>query len=50
MLGARYVASFIGHQPGKALFIGLYRIEGSSPLTDEKYWSVPAFIEMKAFA
>jgi hypothetical protein len=49
MLGARYVASLIGHQPGKALFIGLYRIKGSRPLTYEKYWSVPAFIEMKAF-
>ena len=49
MLRARYVASLIRHQPGKALFIGLYRIEGSRPLTYEQFWSVPAFIEMKAF-
>jgi hypothetical protein len=46
---ARYVASFIRYQPGKALFIGLYRIEGFRPLTYEEYWSVPAYIEMKAF-
>jgi hypothetical protein len=44
---ARYVASFIRYQPGKALFVGLYRIEGSRPLTYEKFWSVPAYIEMK---
>ena len=29
--GAAYVASFIGHQPGKALFVGLYSI-GKSKL------------------
>jgi len=49
MLKARYVASFIGHQPGKALFIGLYRIGDSHPLTYEEYWRVPAYEEMKAF-
>ncbi len=47
--GARYVASFIRYQPSKALFIGLYRNEGFRPLTYDEYWSVPAFIEMKAF-
>jgi len=26
MLGAEHVASFIGHGPGKALFVGLYAI------------------------
>jgi hypothetical protein len=48
MAGASYVASFIGHEPGKALFIGLYSIGGSKPLTREEYWQVPAYIEMKA--
>jgi len=24
MLGAKHVASFIGHEPGKAVFVGLY--------------------------
>lgn len=46
---AKYVASFIGHQPAKALFIGLYSVEGTSPLTYEDFWEVPAYKEMKAF-
>ena len=49
MKGAAYVASFIGHEPGKALFIGLYSVGASNPLTREEFWQVPAFIEMKAF-
>ena len=49
MMGAAYVASFIGHEPGKALFIGLYSVGASNPLTREEFWQVPAFIEMKAF-
>ena len=48
MTGAAYVASFIGHEPGKALFIGLYSIGTTKPLTHEEYWKVPAYIEMKA--
>jgi hypothetical protein len=49
MKGAGYVASFIGHEPAKALFVGLYSIVGSKPLTYEEFWRVPAYIEMKAF-
>jgi hypothetical protein len=49
MLGAKYIASFIGHEPGKALFIGLYLIGQSKPLTREQFWSIPAYIEMKTF-
>jgi hypothetical protein len=47
MLGAAYVASFIGREAGKALFIGLYSVGASKPLTFEQYWQVPAHIEMK---
>ncbi len=47
--GYGYVASFIGHEPGKALFIGLYSIETSKPLTLDEYWQVPAYVEMKTF-
>ena len=36
MKSVRYVASFIGHQPGKALFIGLYSIGATSPLTSDE--------------
>lgn len=49
MIGSGYVASFIGHEPGKALFIGLYSIGKTKPLTLKQYWRVPAHIEMKAF-
>ncbi len=50
IVGSGFVASFIGHQPGKALFVGLYSIAGSKPLTYEQYWSVPAYVEMKRYA
>lgn len=49
MVGESYVASFIGHEPGRALFIGLYSIKSSRHMTREEYWQVPAYIEMKAF-
>src|SRR5262249_31835833 len=45
-----FVASFIGHKPGKALFVGLYSIAGATPLTYKQYWSVPAYVEMKKWA
>lgn len=41
MTSASYVASFIGHEPGKALFVGLHSIGLSKPLTHEEYWQVP---------
>ncbi len=44
---SEYVASFIGHEPGKALFIGLYRVGAATPLSFEEYWRVPAYVEMK---
>jgi len=47
--GDGYVASFIGHAPGQALFVGLYTIESSKPLTREQFWAVPAYQEMKTF-
>ena len=49
MLGHGFVASFIGHEPGKALFVGLYSIDASKPLTYKQYWRVPEYVEMKPF-
>ncbi len=49
MQKADYVASFIGHEAGKALFIGLYRRGKWRPLTWKQYWRAPANIEMRAF-
>lgn len=46
---AKYIASFIGHEAGKALFIGLYKIKGNKPLTYEKFWEVKANRELKTF-
>jgi len=40
---AGHVASFIGHEPGKALFIGLYEVAGQKTLTLKEYWSTPRF-------
>jgi hypothetical protein len=41
---AKFVASFIGVDAGKALFAGLYRVEGWETLTYEQYWKKPANI------
>ena len=49
MSGSGYVASFIGHEPGKALFVGLYSIGNTKPISMKEYWQVPANVEMKAF-
>lgn len=47
--GVGHVASFIGHEAGRALFVGLYEIASSRPMTMDQYWQVPAYREMKAF-
>lgn len=49
LIGTGYVASFIGQEPGKAVFVGLYSITSSTPLTYEEFWQVPAHIELKKF-
>jgi hypothetical protein len=49
MTAAGFVASFIGREPGKALFVGLYSITAWKPLTYDEFWQVPAYIEMKKF-
>ena len=49
LTGTGYVASFVGREPGKALFVGLYSIGESKPLSREEFWQVPAYIDLKAF-
>ncbi|MAT96283.1 MAG: hypothetical protein CL608_04000 [Anaerolineaceae bacterium] len=49
LLQKGYIASFIGHEPRKALFIGLYSILDSTPLTYEDFWQIPAHRELKKF-
>jgi len=45
---AKYLASFIGHEAGKAIFVGLYKVGKITPLTFAQYWEIPAYNEMKA--
>jgi hypothetical protein len=47
--GSGYVASFLGREPGKALFIGLYSVAASRALTREAYLQVPAYKELRTF-
>ena len=44
-----FVAAFIGHEPGKALFVGLYSVEGSKSITREEYCQIAANVELKSF-
>jgi len=49
MTRAGYVASFIGRGRAKALFVGLYSVRGSKPITRKQFWQVPANIELRSF-
>jgi hypothetical protein len=49
MVGAGYIASFIGREAGKALFVGLYSIGESKVLTYEEFWRVPNNIQLRTF-
>src|SRR5262249_13639389 len=40
---------FIGHEPGKALYVGLYSIRASVQITRKQYWANPANAELKTF-
>ena len=46
---ASHIASFIGHESGKALFVGLFQRGDWRSMGYEEYWNVPAHKEMKAF-
>ena len=47
MQRASHVAAFIGHEPGKALFVGLYAIGATTPLTRDSYLQIPANVTLK---
>lgn len=44
---AKHVASFLGREPGKALFVGLYSVRGWKPISFKDYWRIQANIELK---
>lgn len=43
---AEFLASFIGQEPGKALFIGLYRVDNWCILKPSKFKIIPAYKEL----
>jgi GIY-YIG catalytic domain len=47
MLHRDYVASFIGKEAGKALFVGLYSIHGSKAMNAAQFWKVPAHQQLR---
>jgi hypothetical protein len=50
MARATHVAAFIGQEPGKALFVGLYSMNGPpKPITPKQYWQIPAYVELRTF-
>jgi hypothetical protein len=48
MQRASHVAAFIARGPGKALFVGLYSVEGSKPISRKEFSAIPANVELKA--
>jgi hypothetical protein len=49
MMRADFIASFIGMEPKRAVFAGLYRRGASRPVTDEQYWAISHARELKKF-
>ncbi len=49
MKNVTYVASFIGHSPGSALFVGLYQRHGQELRTADQIRSEPAVQELEAY-
>lgn len=47
LVGPGYVAGFIGMEPGKAVFVGLYSIAGSKALNQEQFWRIAEHKELK---
>jgi hypothetical protein len=50
MTQARSIAAFIGHEPGKGLFVGVYSVKKPPRLiTRKQFWQVPANLELREF-
>lgn len=48
-IGRGYVASFIGHEARKAIFVGLYSVSSARPLTFQEFWQMPEHQLMAEF-
>jgi hypothetical protein len=42
-----WLASFISYGPGRAIFVGIWKIQGVKPESNEKYWSRPENRELE---
>lgn len=49
MQKARFVASLIGHEPGRASFVGLYKCGKPRPLTRGTCLQIPENVELRSF-
>lgn len=46
---AAYLASFIGHEAGRALFVGIYSVAGSRRISIPDFWKVPQVQILRTF-
>lgn len=49
MMKAKYVASFIGHEARKAVFVGLFKVEKWKTISRKKFWQIPANCTLKSY-
>lgn len=46
--GDGYVASFVGREAGRAVFVGLFAVKAFKSITYKQYWRIPEYQELKA--
>lgn len=44
---ASHLASFIGHEAGRAVFVGLYRVAGAKVVSTDAFWDIPENRELR---
>jgi hypothetical protein len=48
LVRAQRLVSCLGHEPGQALFVGVYEVQGFRPISNQEYWAMPEHQEMRA--
>ncbi|MBI1779529.1 MAG: GIY-YIG nuclease family protein [Proteobacteria bacterium] len=46
---ARYIVSLIGHEPDRALFVGVYKVGATRTLSRKQFWEIPANLDLRSF-
>ncbi|MBS1799577.1 MAG: GIY-YIG nuclease family protein [Acidobacteria bacterium] len=44
-----HIASFLAYGAGKAIFVGLYVVTDSRPITLEQFWKIPEYQQLKEY-